>query len=152
MLLFSCSTTKEVDDISKQEKIKDGHGKIYWKDGSMRGEGNFKNYSKVGNWTLYHKGSGEKQAEGKFLNDKQQGKWIYFHKSGPKSMLGSFRGGQKNGQWKAFHKNGKLLWKAKYVIRKFQGMDIGGIEGTKISYYEWCKKNGFTCFTWNQLL
>jgi uncharacterized protein len=132
-VLFSCSTTeKKVDKI---EKVKDGPGKIFWDDGSAKGSGNFKNFQKDGQWTLFPKGSTAKLAEGNYINDKQNGQWVFYHKNGAKSIEGSFEDDQKTGPWIGYYETGEKMWEAKYVIRTTDMGKIGGIEGKKTTYY-----------------
>jgi len=133
LILFSCKTTKEKVE---KKRIKDGPGKIFWDDGSIKGKGTFKNYQKVNKWILFHKGTEKKLAEGQYINDKQDGKWTFTHKNGQIQMTGIFFNGQKRGIWKSYWDNGKLHSKANYIIRTISGMKIGGIEGQKISYYK----------------
>jgi len=132
-VLVSCGTTEKKPQ--KADKIKDGIGKTYWDDGSVRGEGNFKNFQKDGKWTLFQKGSTAKLAEGNYANDNQNGPWVFYHKNGAKSSEGSFEDNQKTGQWTNYYETGEKMWEAKYVIRNTETGKIGGIEGTKITYY-----------------
>ncbi|MBN2401251.1 MAG: hypothetical protein JXN64_02525 [Spirochaetes bacterium] len=132
-ILYSCSSTEKKAEIP--EKVKDGPGKIYWEDGSLKGRGNFINFQKDGKWTLFHKDSTSKLAEGNYLNDKQNGNWIFFHRNGVKSLEGSFENDQKTGLWIAYYETSEKLWEARYVIRTTDMGKIGGMEGKKITYY-----------------
>lgn len=136
-LLFSCETTQK---DKKSDKVKDGIGKIYWKDGSVKGTGTFKNYQQEGTWILLHQGTGEKLAEGNYLNGKQEGKWLFFHKNGQKSSEGSFQENQKVGEWIRYYDTGELFSKENYVITEIEvagfKQKIGGIEGTKQTFYK----------------
>lgn len=138
LMIVSCASTKD----KKAEVPDNGKGKISWDDGSLKGKGLFKNKMKTGEWTLFHKGSGEKLATGRYVNDQQQGSWTYFHKNGQKSMEGEFDQGQKTGPWTAYYPTGEKMWEATYVIRtQTEGgfeMRVGGIEGIKKSFF----KNG----------
>jgi uncharacterized protein len=133
VILFACSSAEK--KVDKAEKVKDGPGKIFWDDGSLRGEGIFKNFQKDGKWTLYPKGSSAKLAEGNYINDKQNGPWIYYHKNGMKSLEGIFEDDQKTGPWTAFYETGEKMWEAKYVIRNTEFGKVGGIEGKKMTYF-----------------
>src|SRR6056297_1925452 len=113
LMIVSCASTKD-----KKAKVPDnGQGKIFWDDGSLKGRGLFKNKMKTGQWTLFHKSSGEKLAEGNYVNDQQQGQWIYYHKNKQKSLEGTFDQGQKTGQWIAYYPTGEKMWEANFVIR-----------------------------------
>ncbi len=131
--LFSCSSTQKGETSKKQ---KDGTGEISWDDGSLKGKGPFKNHQQVGDWVLYHRDSGEKLAKGKYANDKQNGQWIYFHKNGQKSFEGEFKNGQKTGKWIGYYDTGELKSKAKYKITKIGILEVGGIHGTKRTFYK----------------
>ncbi len=131
--LFACSSAEK--KIVKAEKVKDGPGKIFWDDGSLKGQGNFKNFQKDGKWILYPKGSQVKLAEGTYVNDKQNGPWIYFHKNGMKSLEGVFEEDQKTGPWTAYYETGEKMWEARYVIRNTDIGKVGGMEGKKMTYY-----------------
>jgi antitoxin component YwqK of YwqJK toxin-antitoxin module len=135
-ILFSCETTQK---DKKGEKIKDGIGKIYWKDGSVKGTGTFKNYQQEGKWTLFHQGTGEKLAEGNYLGGKQEGKWVFYHKNGQKSAEGSFQEDQKVGEWIRYYDTGEVFSKENYVITEVEvagfKQKIGGIEGIKQTFY-----------------
>jgi uncharacterized protein len=132
-ILFACSSTEKKAD--KIEKVKDGPGKTYWEDGSVKGAGNFKNFQRDGKWTLFHKGSTAKIAEGNYVNDKQNGPWIFYHKNGAKSSEGTFEDDQKTGQWLGYYETGEKMWEVKYVIRNTDMGKIGGMEGKKMTYY-----------------
>ena len=137
-LITSCSSSAKKTD-TKTDNTKNGLGKIYWEDKSLKGQGNVTNGVKTGKWILYHKGSGEKLAEGEYVNDKQQGFWTYYHKNGAKSLEGNFLEDQKTGEWLAYYPDGNIMWKATYVIKEKteSGFTIkaGTIEGIKIWYY-----------------
>lgn len=134
-LLFSCETGQK-----KADKIKDGIGKIYWKDGTVKGEGPFKNYKPEGKWTLFHKGTRIKLAEGNYRMGKQEGKWTFFHKNGQKSAEGNFQEDQKVGEWVRYYDSGEVLAKENYVITEIEvagfKQKIGGIEGVKQTFYK----------------
>jgi uncharacterized protein len=132
-ILFSCSTTEK--KVVKAEKIKDGLGKIYWEDGSVKGEGIFKNFLKDGKWTLFQKQSTAKLAEGNYVNDKQNGPWVFYYKNGAKSSDGSFEDDQKTGPWFGYYETGEKMWEVKYVIRNTDMGKVGGMEGKKTTYY-----------------
>ncbi|MBN2040665.1 MAG: hypothetical protein JW864_11515 [Spirochaetes bacterium] len=132
LLILSCSSTDKKD--SKSDKIKDGYGKIFWNDGSLKGKGNFKNYQMDGKWVLYHRGSGEKLAEGNYLNDKQDGPWIFLYKNGAKSTEGSFLENQKTGEWTGYYDNNALMWKAVYILINSDFGKVGVINGKKTTF------------------
>jgi uncharacterized protein len=133
-LLFSCSSTSDKKG-GKDDKIKEGPGKIFWDDGSVKGNGNYKNFQKDGKWTLFHKTTSEKLAEGNYLNDKQNGQWIYYYKNGAKNSEGAFEEDQKTGQWIGYYETNEKMWEARYVIRNSEFGKVGGIEGNKTTYY-----------------
>ena len=118
--LFSCTSGQKKEET----KIKEGPGEIYWDDGSLKGKGNFKNFQKTGEWTLYHRGTKKKLGKGQYLNDKQEGQWIYFHKNGQKSTEGEFKEGQKTGKWIGYYDSGEKMWKVNYVIQQISGVKI----------------------------
>jgi uncharacterized protein len=136
VLFYACSTTeKKPDKDVKSDKVKDGPGKIYWDDKSVKGEGNFKNFQKDGKWTLYHKGLHAKQAEGNYANDSMNGPWTYYTKNGAKNMEGSFEDNQKTGKWTAFYDTGEKLWDANYIIIDSESGKIGVLDGIKKTYF-----------------
>lgn len=139
MALFAACSSTEKKGQSQTQTTKNGPGKIYWDDKSLKGEGNFTNGIKTGKWILYHKGTGEKLAEGQYVDDKQQGFWTYYHKNGAKSLEGNFDKDQKTGEWIAYYPEGPVMWKANYVIKEKTEsgftMTIGTIEGTKTWFY-----------------
>ncbi|MFC1671272.1 toxin-antitoxin system YwqK family antitoxin [Spirochaetota bacterium] len=132
---FSCASKKK-----KFSKIKNGPGKIYWDDKSLKGQGNFVNNSKEGKWILFYQTSGEKMGEGIYLKNKQSGKWAFFHKNGKIRLKGVFDDAQKKGPWEARYDSGELFWKANYNIITFvvagMTMKSGALEGEKITYYK----------------
>ncbi len=136
LIFFSCSAPeKKAEKVQKAEKIKDGPGKIYWDDNSVKGAGNFKNFQKDGKWVLYHKGTNAKLAEGDYINDNQNGQWNYYYKNGTKSTVGSFEDNQKTGQWIGFYETGEKMWEANYIIISAESGKIGVMDGTKTTYY-----------------
>lgn len=138
-LFTACSSTDKKGQTNAAS-TKNGPGKIYWDDKSLKGEGNFTNGVKTGKWILYHKGTGEKLAEGEYVDDKQQGFWTYYHKNGAKSLEGNFDQDQKTGEWIAYYPEGPVMWKATYVVKEKTEsgftMKIGAIEGIKTWYYQ----------------
>jgi uncharacterized protein len=136
VFLAACSSAeKKTDKAVKSDKMKDGPGKIYWDDKSLKGEGNFKNFQKDGKWTLYHKGIKAKLAEGNYLNDTQSGLWTYYNKNGSKNSEGSFEDNQKTGKWTGFYESGEKMWVANYNIINTESGKIGVLDGIKTTYF-----------------
>lgn len=143
-ITFSCRST---DTGSKSggkqpQKVQDGPGKIFWDgDNSLKGTGNFKKGKKEGEWTLYHRFSGEKMAVGNYKDDKQSGKWVFYYKSGQKMTEGEFEEDQRTGPWVEFHEKGEKKAEMGYtiinkVIPEFNMTErVGVLHGPKTTYY-----------------
>jgi antitoxin component YwqK of YwqJK toxin-antitoxin module len=141
---LSCKSTDTGSKAgaAKGDKVKEGPGKILWEgDRSLKGSGNFKNYKKEGEWTLFHRHTGEKLASGNYKDDKQSGRWSFFYKDGQKMTEGDFDEDQRTGPWVEFHPKGEKKSEMSYIIvnKVFPelGMTerIGVLNGPKTSYF-----------------
>ena len=142
---LSCQTTDSGSKSgSKKAPIKDGPGKIYWEgDGTLKGAGNFLKGKKEGEWTLYHRFSGEKLAQGLYKDNKQSGPWVFFHKNGQKLTEGEFDEDQRKGPWVEFYDTGQKKADMNYVVitkvLSYEGMEMtermGVLHGDKKTFY-----------------
>ena len=89
----------------KQKEKKQGIWVYYYEDGTIKGEGEFKNDLKTGNWKYYGE-EGNLISEGNYRDGEPNGSWIDYHENGSISAQGNYSIGQKNGFWKLFYDDG----------------------------------------------
>ena len=87
--------------------IRNGKGKLYYEDGSIKYEGEFKNNKFEGNGKFYYRDGN--YYIGQFRNGLKHGKGIEYYENGNKIFEGDFINDKKEG-------NGKVLMKMDIII------------------------------------
>ena len=127
----------------RMNNLKHGKGKIYYKNGNIKYEGDFVNdkydgYGKyfwengeyyIGNWMnglKYGKGkeyykNGSIKYDGDFVNDKYEGYGKYIYENG-EYYNGQWMNDLKYGKGKEYYKNGNLKYEGDFVNDKYEGI------------------------------
>jgi len=107
----------------------DENGKItggeLFKEGYLIGEGIYdeKGY-KQGKWKEFYN-TGQLKGEGEYLNDRRIGEWIYYYQNSKIEQRGSFtKDGKPHGEWKWFYESGNLLREETFLKGLPEGMMI----------------------------
>ena len=96
-----------------------GTGKLYYKNGNIKYEGEFVDGKKEGNGKyIYENG---KYYSGQWLNDYRHGKGILFYKNDNIKYDGEFANDKFEGKGKLYYKNGKIRYEGEFVNNKFEG-------------------------------
>jgi antitoxin component YwqK of YwqJK toxin-antitoxin module len=99
-------------------------GELY-KEGYLIGEGvtDEKGY-KQGKWKEFYN-TGQLKGEGEYLNDRRIGEWIYYYQNGKIEQRGSFtKDGKPTGDWKWFYDSGNLLREESFIRGLPEGVMI----------------------------
>ena len=96
----------KVDGNWIKDKL-NGKGKVYYKDGNIMYDGDFKNNVFDGNGKLFYK-NGKIKYEGEFINDKFEGNGKYIWEDG-KYYIGQWKNSLPHGKGKQYNKNGNII-------------------------------------------
>jgi antitoxin component YwqK of YwqJK toxin-antitoxin module len=135
--LFFENNTSKLMSFWTQEgtlSVKDGNGKYYlfYENGRLQIEGNFKNGLKEGEWRSFYENAddlekniykdgklnglseawyenGVAQVTGIFINDKREGEWIWYSENGNVTSIVNFINGKKEGTQKFWNNFNTLL-------------------------------------------
>lgn len=99
---------------------------------------------RYGTWKLYYE-NGKLQAEGNYKKGKREGKWIFYYDTGEKFEEGNYIDDYPDGEWVWYFKNGNIM-----VVEHYdEGIKTGlvyelNIEGDTVvkGYYKDSEKNG----------
>lgn len=100
-------------------------GSELYKDGYLVGEGIYdeKGY-KQGKWKEYYN-TGQLRGEGEYLNDRRLGEWIYYYQNGKIEQKGSFtKDGKPTGDWRWYYESGNTLREESFIRGLPEGMMI----------------------------
>ncbi len=86
---------------------------VYYPDGKMRYEGEYKNGQRHGKWVYYYP-NGKKWSEGIYLNGKRNGLGITWHKNGQIYYQGEYKDGIRTGTWKFWDEEGVFVKEVEY--------------------------------------
>jgi antitoxin component YwqK of YwqJK toxin-antitoxin module len=76
----------------KPERPLDGPQKELFADGSLSGEGRFKNGTRHGRWTFFYR-NGTKKAAGKYAGGALDGEWEWWRENGQPLQAGALKNG-----------------------------------------------------------
>ncbi len=132
------------------EKLKDGYHVFKYPNGSVSGEGSFKNGRPDGLWKSYYV-TGVKKSEGKYTNYLLDSIWVFFDQAGDTTEKINFLYGKRNG-WSFKYKKepvyGLYIWsKELYAGDKKEGTAYFYFPDGKIKqtlFYNGGKKEGLS--------
>jgi len=134
-LLFSCSKeVKEIKGLNGQslEKyevaessdgsiFKDGFYKLWYTNGQIHIDCNYKENKKDGNYIEYYK-NGIVLKEGKYENDVREGEWTYNHPNGKLKQILQTKKGNAVGAGEIFDENGTKRVEGNYIDGNNDGL------------------------------
>jgi len=113
------------DGTPKVIKYFDGKGKaktmvkkiVFYPNGQVRMEGEFKEGAKHGRWVAYYN-NGNKWSEGYYNKGINDGKTATWHENGQKYYEGAFKNGERAGIWKFWNEKGAFEKEINYGALK----------------------------------
>ena len=126
---FWIEEVQKKDTKRVKEKLeKGGIKKDYFKNGELKGEGNYKNGKKDGLWKLYFE-NGELKGEGNYKNGKKDGLWKYWEfvkwdddYSFVESTEKNYKNGLEHGSFKSLFDNGEIYKEGNYLEGRKDGL------------------------------
>jgi antitoxin component YwqK of YwqJK toxin-antitoxin module len=103
--------------ISKESYLdnkRNGKSILFYLDGSVQDECEWRNGLKDGLWIKYYI-NGNKMLEAHYLNSKLNGSFLTFSEKGMKASEGAFLNSLKEGEWKYYDDAGKLVLVVNYT-------------------------------------
>tara|TARA_B100001250_G_C19732176_1_gene759041 strand:- start:182 stop:805 length:624 start_codon:yes stop_codon:yes gene_type:complete len=103
---------KQVDD--KTEEDKEGISEIYYENGNLKVQANYR-YGKLnGSFISYYK-NGVVESEGYYKNHQRKGFWKFYYENGQIKEKGNYRYGELRGHFQSYYKNGKLKSEGNFI-------------------------------------
>ena len=93
---------------------------VWYDNGTLRQEGEFKNGKEEGKWLWWHE-NGNKWCEGEYKDGKKEGKWIILRESGNKKQEGEYKDGKLEGKWIEWGGNDTKVHEGEYKDGKREG-------------------------------
>jgi len=101
------SGMKEVYQVQKKSGEKSGIYRLYYPDGNLFEESDYRQGKLNGQRILYYP-SGKKEILESYQNDTITGTYQMFHENGSLKLKGAYKNGVMTGIWKAFYESGAL--------------------------------------------
>lgn len=91
-----------------------GHWQLYYTDGNLRAEGDYKNSMRTGDWIFYFP-NGAVESKGKYVEGLPQGRWSWFYPNGDKRRNEFYRRGEEDGEVTEWDIDGNVISKGSYI-------------------------------------
>jgi antitoxin component YwqK of YwqJK toxin-antitoxin module len=114
---------QEEYEFDKARGLKNGKSKIFFDDGKVMIEQNYKLGKLDGKQTTYHP-NGKVKSEISFIEDRQNGAFVFYHDNGTKYQEGTYKESAIEGVLKTYYPNGKL----KESVTLVNGAENGAFE------------------------
>jgi antitoxin component YwqK of YwqJK toxin-antitoxin module len=86
---------------------------IYYRNGSLRLEKNYKDGELDGKYILYYK-NGQIYEERNYKDGKEDGKYTWYYEDGQIREEGNYKDGKKDGKWTYYYENGQISSERNY--------------------------------------
>jgi len=86
---------------------------LFYPDGQLRMEGEYKNAKKEGRWISYYN-NGNLWSEGIYKEGRNEGKTTTWHENGKKYYEGFYKNNQRSGKWTFWDEEGNLVKEIDY--------------------------------------
>ena len=97
---------------------------LYYKNGQVRYEGNYKEENKDGKWIEYH-WNGEVSDQGYYKNGEKYGKWTSYYLDGKISRKENYKNGKPEGEWTFYDIDSTIKGKLTYLKGKpWDGLEV----------------------------
>jgi len=128
--IFGCSGGIEkkvaeayTDGTPKVIQYFDGEGvaktmvreQMFYPDGQLRMEGEYKNGQKDGHWISYYN-NGNPWSEGFYKEGRNEGKTTTWHENGKKYYEGFYKNNERSGKWTFWDEDGNLVKEVDFSI------------------------------------
>jgi len=120
----------------------EGPWKLYYSNGNLKEEGEYKEGVKEGKWEFYDK-EGKLMQIGSYLKGKPEGLWRWYHTDGSTRREESYSRGREDGESTEYDAQGEIISKGQYVDGLKEGpwiYDIG--DHTVKGHYSQGEKDG----------
>jgi antitoxin component YwqK of YwqJK toxin-antitoxin module len=103
------------EGIIDHKGIKQGHWKEYYLDGTLRGEGDYKDGARVGSWKFFH-GNAKLEQYGKYrAGGKPHGLWIWYYDDGSVRREENYINGKEDGEMTEYTPDGEIIEQGEYI-------------------------------------
>ena len=109
------------EGILNEEGMKVGFWKEYYKDGSIKAEGEYKNGLRIGKWTYYHKNKHISQTGNQSNGEKPDGERIWYYPNDTIRRIYNFRKGLEEGLMVEDSDSGKIITKGNFIEGEREG-------------------------------
>ena len=109
------------EGIYDEKGYQQGRWKEYYASGELKGEGEYIDGRRIGDWIFYHQ-NGKIEQKGKFLKGaKPSGLWVWFYESGNMLRQENFTNGLENGMLIEYNDSGRVTTKGEFVDGEKEG-------------------------------
>jgi len=109
------------EGIVKEDGLKDGAWKDFYRSGSLKAEGNYANGIKVGKWTYYHK-NGKVEQTGLYDNEgRPKGNWVWYYSSGNILREEAYFNGLLDGLSTEYRDDGAIIAEGEFIEGEEEG-------------------------------
>ncbi len=112
---------KVAEGITREDGVRDGAWKMFYKDGSLRAEGTYDNGLKTGPWVYYHP-NGKVEQKGEYDGKGHpKGRWVWYYPSGNILREEEYINGLLDGLMTEYREDGGIIAEGEYI----EGMEEG---------------------------
>ncbi len=97
---------------------------IFYPDGQLRMDGEYKNGQKEGRWISYYN-NGNPWSEGFYIGGKSEGKTTTWHENGKKYYEGFYKNNERSGKWTFWDEEGNLMKEIDYDAQVIESKQLG---------------------------
>lgn len=108
---------------------KQGNWSEYYKEGGLRGEGNYQDGIRIGEWNFYFPHGSLEQRGEYTLKGKEHGRWLWYYSDGIMRREENFSNGLKDGEMAEYDEHGKVIANGNYVDGEEDGFWLYQEEG-----------------------
>jgi uncharacterized protein len=120
------------EGIVTEAGSREGHWKEFYSNGTLKGEGDYKDDKRVGEWIFYYP-DGNKEEIGKFTNSgKKTGIWKWFFEDGQLKIEEGYKNDLLDGLHTEYDETGKVVEEGEYL----DGQEDGPWFSVSGDYYE----------------
>lgn len=112
---------KVAEGITREDGVKEGEWKHFFKDGFLRAEGKYNDGKKVGKWVYYHPNGKIEQTGNYDQQGRLQGRWVWYYPSGEILREENYIDGLADGLMTEYREDGSIIAEGEYI----EGMEEG---------------------------